>query len=116
MSAIIDAFKKPFDLEPVYEAWTCPPMFMGIKKKDPSVDYWLSSIKDGCLERQIPKDYWHTVAQHYLGPVAKGRFDEIKSVMGKIHGGSYRWNWKRFKVAMKNMGCTFASPYASRCY
>lgn len=117
MSAIIDAFKiKPFDLEPVYEAWTLPPMFTGVAKKDPSVDDWLASIKVGCLEHKVPKECWHKVAQHYMGPTAKARFEEIKLVMGKVHGGSYRWNWKRFKVAMKNMGCTFASPYASRCY
>jgi hypothetical protein len=106
MSAIIDAFKiKPFDLEPVYASWSSPPIFIGNPKKDPSVDDWLDQIKAGCLERKVPKEYWHKVAQHNLGPAAKERFDEIKLVMGKVHGGNYRWNWKRFKVAMKNMGC-----------
>lgn len=106
MSAIIDAFKiKPFDLEPIYAEWSSPPIFIGNPKKDPSVDDWLAQIKAGCLERKVPKECWHKVAQHNLGPAAKQRFDEIKLVMGKVHGGNYRWNWKRFKVAMNNMGC-----------
>jgi len=25
--------------------------------------------------------------------------------MAKVHGGKYRWNWKKFKIAMRNMGC-----------
>lgn len=105
MSAIIDALKiKPFDLEPIYAAWTSPPIFTGISKKDPPVDAWLAEIKAGCIERKVPKEYWHKVAQHNLGPNAKERVNELKLVMSKVHGGKYRWNWKRFKVAMNNMG------------
>lgn len=33
--------------------------------------------------------------------------DELKKVMAKVHGGNYRWNWKKFKIAMRNMGCTY---------
>lgn len=29
----------------------------------------------------------------------------MKIVMDKMHGGEYRWTWKRFKTAMRNMGC-----------
>jgi len=105
MSAIIDAFKiKQFDLEPIYVSWTSPPTFTGIAKKDPAVDIWLDEIKAGCIERKVPKEYWHKVAQHNLGPLAKERVNELKLVMSKVHGGKYRWNWKRFKVAMNNMG------------
>jgi len=105
MSAFIDALKiKPFDLEPIYDAWTSPPIFTGIAKQDPPVDSWLDEVKAGCIERKVPKEYWHKVAQHNLGPQARERVNELKLVMSKVHGGSYRWNWKRFKVAMKNMG------------
>jgi hypothetical protein len=105
MSAIVEAFKiKPFDLEPIYASWPSPPVFCG-EPKDLPVDTWLEQIKSGCAERKVPKEYWHKVAQHNLGPKAKERFDELKLVMSKVHGGKYRWNWKRFKVAMRNMGC-----------
>ena len=111
MSVIVEAFKiKPFDLEPIYDSWPSAPIFHGNPSKDMPVDDWLQQIKEGCLARRVPKEYWHKVAQHYLGPHAKARFDELKAVMRNMHGGKYNWNWKRFKVAMRNMGCK-----SSRC-
>ncbi|KAI0689059.1 hypothetical protein BC835DRAFT_1283738 [Cytidiella melzeri] len=105
MSAIVDAFKiKPFDLEPIYGSWPSAPVFCGNPGRDAPVDEWLRQIKEGCLARRVPKEYWHKVGQHYLGPHAKARFDELKAVMKNMHGGRYNWNWKRFKVAMRNMG------------
>jgi hypothetical protein len=35
------------------------------------------------------------------------RLDELKQVIVKVHGGKYRWTWKKFKVAMMNMGCEY---------
>lgn len=103
---MLDAFKiKEFNLSPVLESWTNPPMFYGEPKKDPSVDEWLDNIKAGCVERKVPEECWHKVAQHYMGPKAKTRLTELKNVLSQIHGGKYRWTWKRFKIAMKNMGC-----------
>lgn len=59
---MLNAFKiKPFDLEPVFESWSNPPVFVGNPKKDPSVDAWLESIKAGCVERKVPEEYWHKV-------------------------------------------------------
>ncbi|OBZ74904.1 hypothetical protein A0H81_05164 [Grifola frondosa] len=111
-SAMLKAFKiKPFDLEPIYASWTDAPHFVGKPKKDLPVDEWLAQIKAGCVERKVPKEYWHKVAQHYLGSDAKKRFDELRMVMKNMHGGKYRWNWKNFKVAMRNMGC--ASPFVT---
>ncbi|KAI0313060.1 hypothetical protein OF83DRAFT_1086590 [Amylostereum chailletii] len=102
---VLDAFKlKEFDLEPVLAGWSDPPRFHGKPKKDPPVDVWLESIKAGCLERKVPKDYWHKVGQRFLGSRARTRFDELKAVLRNMHGGKYRWDWKRFKVAMRNMG------------
>ena len=82
-----------------------PPAFKGAGKKDPVVDAWLDDIKAKCTERKIPKDFWHLVGQRSLGSKAKARFNEVDQVMLKMHDGKYKWNWKRFKVAMKNMGC-----------
>ena len=82
-----------------------PPAFKGAGKKDPVVDAWLDDIKAKCTERKIPKDFWHLVGQRSLGSRAKARFNEVDQVMLKMHDGKYKWNWKRFKVAMKNMGC-----------
>ncbi|KAI6118447.1 hypothetical protein F5141DRAFT_619852 [Pisolithus sp. B1] len=102
---MLDAFKiKDFDLNPVYEAWKNPPMFYGDPKRDTSVDEWLEKIKAGCIERKVPEEYWHKVAQHYLGNKAKARLVELKNVMAQMNGGKYRWSWKKFKIAMKNMG------------
>ncbi|KAF9074446.1 hypothetical protein BDP27DRAFT_1214494 [Rhodocollybia butyracea] len=116
---MLEAFKlKPFDLEPVYASWPDAPVFYGnlpndtgknsknaVKIKDIPVDEWLQKMKDGCTERNVPKEYWHKVAQHYMGEKAKARLDELKVVMTKVHGGNYRWNWEKFKIAMRNMGC-----------
>lgn len=108
MSAIRDVFMgKPFDFEAAMAEWKNPgpPAFKGVGKKDPVVDAWLDDIKAGCTERKIPKDFWHQVGQRSLGTKAKARFNEVEQVMMKMHDGKYKWNWKRFKVAMKNMGC-----------
>ncbi|KAJ3854484.1 hypothetical protein EV368DRAFT_36633 [Lentinula lateritia] len=113
---MLDAFKlKPYDLEPIYTSWKDAPMFYGNLPnengktpknalKDMPVDEWLKKIKEGCIERNVPKEYWHKVAQHYMGEKAKGRLEELKAVMAKVHGGNYRWNWEKFKIAMRNMG------------
>ncbi|OCH85680.1 hypothetical protein OBBRIDRAFT_891024 [Obba rivulosa] len=39
-----------------------------------------------------------------MGRKARKRFAEVDRVMRIMHGGRYVWNWKRFKVAMRNMG------------
>lgn len=140
MNAVLGAFKlQSFDLEPVLAAWTDAPRFNGNPKKDLPVDQWLKEIKAGCVQRRIPSEYWHKVAQHYMGSKArarwvfspfflsssaflqrsdvllsfyhthdvpsKNRLDELKAVIAKVQGAKYRWNWKKFKVAMMNMGC-----------
>ncbi|KAK0213330.1 hypothetical protein DFS33DRAFT_1394665 [Desarmillaria ectypa] len=101
--SVLDAFKlRSYDLEPVYAAWENPPMFYGDGRNE-SVDDWLKKVKDGCQERNVPKEYWHKVAQKYMGEKAKARLDELKVVMHKVHGGNYRWNWQKFKIAMRNL-------------
>ncbi|KAF7319895.1 hypothetical protein MKEN_00772700 [Mycena kentingensis (nom. inval.)] len=101
---VLDAFKiKPFDLLPVYAAWTDAPRFLGDPKKDLPVDEWLEDIKAGCRNHRVPQEYWHTCGQHFMGDQARARFNELKQVMAQMHGGKYRWNWKKFKVAMRNM-------------
>lgn len=105
---MLNAFKiKPFELEPIYAEWKDAPRFVGNPKKDVPVDDWLAQIKAGCVERKIPREYWHKVAQHYMADKAKSRFDELKLVMKNMHGGKYRWTWKNFKIAMRNMGCEY---------
>ncbi|KAG1773389.1 hypothetical protein EV702DRAFT_577661 [Suillus placidus] len=102
---MLQAFKiKEFNLEPIYESWENPPKFHGESKKDMPVDDFLHQIKAGCAERKVPEEYWHKVAQHYMGDNATARFQELKSVMAKVNGGKYRWSWKKFTIAMRNMG------------
>jgi len=102
---MLDAFKiKPFDLQPIYAEWTGGPIFSGNPKKDLPVDEWLDQIKAGCIERGVPEEYWYKVAQHFMGPKAKARLNELKQIIVKVHGGKYRWTWKKFRVAMQNMG------------
>ena len=108
---MLDAFKlKEFDLEPVLDSWKNPPRFLGNPKKDPPVDTWLDQVKEGCLERKIPKEYWYKVGQRFLGDKARKRLDELKAVLRNLHGGNYRWDWKKFQTAMRNMGCTSPLP------
>ncbi|KAG7087417.1 hypothetical protein E1B28_013385 [Marasmius oreades] len=106
VASMLDAFKiKPYDLEPTFASWKDAPQFTGNTKKDTlSVDEWLKTIKAGCVERNVPKEYWHKVGQHYMGEKARSRLNELKGVMAKVHGGNYRWNWEKFKIAMRNMG------------
>lgn len=102
---MLEAFKiKPYDLEPVFASWTDGPIFKGNTKKDMPVDEWLDKIEAGCKERKIPEEYWYKVAQHFLGPKAKARLEELKAVIVQVHGGKYRWSWKKFRVAMQSMG------------
>ncbi|KZT05065.1 uncharacterized protein LAESUDRAFT_702632 [Laetiporus sulphureus 93-53] len=102
---MLDAFKiQPFDLQPVFASWKDAPRFLGKPKRDPPVDEWLAQIKAGCVERKVPKEYWHKVGQHYLGDKAQARLEGVKLVMQNMHGGRFRWNWKSFKTAMCNMG------------
>ncbi|KAJ7293810.1 hypothetical protein C8J57DRAFT_1270059 [Mycena rebaudengoi] len=101
---MLEVFKiKPFDLEPVCQSWSPSPRFLGDPKKDPPVDQWLNDIKAGCIARNVPKEYWHSCAQRFMGDQAKARLNELKKVMAQVHGGRYRWNWKKFKTAMRNM-------------
>ena len=104
---ILDSFKlKGYDLEPVYALWVPPPpSFTGSPTQN--VDEWLAVIKAGCTERNVPREYWHKVAQRYMAPKAKARLDELKAVMKQVHGGRYRWNWDKYKIAMRNMGCEY---------
>ncbi|GLB44553.1 hypothetical protein LshimejAT787_1701800 [Lyophyllum shimeji] len=102
---MLEAFKlKPYDLEPVFASWTDGPIFKGNPKKDMPVEEWLDKIEAGCKDRKIPEEYWYKVAQHFLGPKAKARLDELKAVIVQVHGGKYRWSWKKFRVAMQSMG------------
>lgn len=120
---MLDAFRiKPFDLLPIYEEWQDGPYFNG-NPKDISVEEWLNKIKEGCIKRSVPEEYWYKVAQHFMGPRARARpvgflsrissnltvhhrLDELKQVIHKVHGGTYRWTWKKFRIALLNMGCT----------
>jgi len=105
MSVILGAFKvKEIDLEPIFASWTTAPIFNGNPKRDLAVDEWLEAIKAGCKQRSIPRAYWHKVAYNYMGKGAKARLDELKKVMRNLVGGKFRWNWKTFKVAMRNLG------------
>jgi len=123
---MLSAFKiKAFDLQHVYEEWQDGPYFNG-NPKDISVEEWLDKIKEGCMRYGIPEEYWYKVAQHFMGPeaikrpvelffqasgnlTAPHRLDELKQVISQIHGGKYRWTWKKFCIALRNMGCMFRS-------
>lgn len=114
MSIILDKFKvKEVDLEPIFASWTTAPIFNGNPKRDLPVDEWLEQIKAGCKQRSIPRAYWHKVGYHYMGKQAKGRLDELKKVMRNLVGGKFKWNWKTFKVAMRNLGCRSSSLLSS---
>jgi hypothetical protein len=109
---MLSAFKlKPFDLEPVLKSWPDGPRFIGNPKKDPPLDIWLEQIKRGCIERKVPEECWHKVAQHFMGDKARARLDELKAVIARIQGGKYRWNWKKYRIAMQNMSCRYSKNH-----
>lgn len=104
MSQIIDMFKaKSYDLDTLYTEWTDGPMFFGDSKKDLPVQAWMDQVKVGCIERKVPEQCWHKVAQHFMGPMAKSRLEEVKKVMAQVQGSKYKWDWKKFRVAMTSM-------------
>ncbi|KAF7970345.1 hypothetical protein HWV62_24312 [Athelia sp. TMB] len=104
MSQMLDLFKlKPYDLDTLYTEWTDGPMFYGDSKKDLPVQAWMDQIRAGCVERKVPEQCWHKVAQHYMGPMAKSRLEEVKKVMAQVQGAKYKWDWKKFRVAMTSM-------------
>lgn len=104
MSQMLDMFKlKPYDLNALYTEWADGPMFYGDSKKDLPVQAWMDQIRAGCVERKVPEQCWHKVAQHYMGPMAKSRLEEVKKVMAQVQGAKYKWDWKKFRVAMTSM-------------
>ena len=101
---MFDAFKvKPYDLEPVFVSWPDAPVFQGNAKDDPAL--WIKQIRAGCKERKVPKEYWHLVGMHYLGKKPKQRMDELGKVMMEMTGNKHCWDWRKFKIAMHNLGC-----------
>ena len=103
---MLEAFRiTPFDCQSVYDTWPDAPVFKGRIKKDMPVNQWLFVIKEGCKQRKVPRSVWHEVAQHYLQGRALARFEDLKKVMKNMHGGRYRWNWSKFKIAMRNLKC-----------
>ncbi|CAL1697776.1 unnamed protein product [Somion occarium] len=100
---MLSVFKKPVDLEEIYKTWVDPPFYRGKPRRDGPVDQWLLLVKTECKAKKIPKSMWHLVAEHFLQARAKKRFDAVKTVMDNMYQGAYTWNWKRFKIAMRNM-------------
>ena len=106
----LDALKHDdYDIKPVLAAWSNPPRFFGEPSKDTPGNVWLKAVKAGCIQREVPKTHWHHAAQNFLGPRAHKRFEELRAVLRNMHGGKYKWDWKRFKVAMRNMCCELRS-------
>ena len=109
---MLEAFKaKPYDLAAVYASWPNPPIFQGNPDEDPLI--WLAAIKAGCVERKVPKEHWHRVARHYLAPKPRQRLEELGKVMQNMSANQFSWTWKKFKVAMQNLGCEFTRLFYS---
>ena len=110
---MLDAFKiKPYELEPVYVSWPDAPIFKGTSNDDPVA--WLKAIKAGCKERKVPKEYWDRVGRHYMGPKPRERLEELGKVMQQMTGNKHVWNWKKFKIAVQNLGCELTFPLLLR--
>jgi len=52
----------------------------------------------------VPKEHWHRVGRHYPGEKPRQRIEELGKVMQKMSGDKYTWSWKKFKIAMQNIG------------
>ena len=44
------------------------------------------------------------------GQVGLKRLDELGKVMAQMTGNKSHWDWKKFKIAVQNLGCELASP------
>ena len=107
---------KPFDIEFLCASWPDAPRFQGGSKKDPKVEAWLKDIEDGCAQRKVPKKFWNTVGKRHMSKHACDRLEEVKKVMMKLSKGVFKWDWKKFSVAMKNINCkTFFSLHEPTC-
>jgi len=91
---------KPFDIQPVVSEWKAS-VFTG--KPKPELEGWLLEIKGGCRERNVPKDSWVPISQHYMAQKAKDRLEEVRRVMEQVQSKTFKWNWKKFKIAMRNI-------------
>lgn len=99
--------QKEYDYEIIIASWPDAPKFTGFPKKDGPVDDWLRKIKAGCRLRKAPKEMWHIVASNYLSSRARQRYQALRATMKNLHGGTYQWDWKKFKIAMIHMCCEF---------
>ncbi|KAJ3486057.1 hypothetical protein NLI96_g4512 [Meripilus lineatus] len=95
--------QKEYDYEIIIASWPDAPKFTGFPKKDGPVDDWLRKIKAGCRLRKAPKEMWHIVASNYLSSRARQRYQALRATMKNLHGGTYQWDWKKFKIAMIHM-------------
>lgn len=102
----LNLLNKTFDVDALYATWTTDaPVFKGGPKDDPVA--WLSDIKAGMRAHKVPKEHWPRVAHHYMAPKPKARIDELGRVLQQMTGKQNVWDWKRFKVAVQNIGCEY---------
>lgn len=102
---VFSVFTKSFDLDALCASWPEAPQFQGNSKKDMKVDVWLKAIEQGCVQRKVPKKYWHAVAQRNMGRHALERLFEVKKVMMSVTSGKFVLDWAKFEVAMRHMNC-----------
>ena len=125
MIATLSIFKTspPFDLSSTLTLWdttgTGHPVlkFRGKPKRrdDPTVEAWLKSVKEGCIARRVPKSHRPDIAKHFMSKKARSRVLDVEKVMRAVRGESWKWRWKDFKAAVRNMGCEyFSSPRVPR--
>ena len=107
---MLDALKKPYNLEAVYTSWPDAPRYNGKSKEDPTI--WLAAVKAGCKERKVPKEFWHRVGMHFMGCRPRERLDQLETIMQQMTNRKNVWNWKKFKVAVQNLGCMYACVWS----
>ncbi|KAJ7117451.1 hypothetical protein C8R44DRAFT_790750 [Mycena epipterygia] len=61
--------------------WNAP-IFNGHVHED--VRIWISAIRDGLWERNVPSEHWVNVASHFLGEEPKSGLDNVQQMMEKL--------------------------------
>ena len=102
---MLDVLKKPYNLEAVYAPWPEANRYKGKSKEDPTP--WCAAVKAGCKERKVPKEFWHRVGMHFMGRRPRERLDQLETIMQQMTSRKNVWNWKKFKVAVLNLGCMY---------
>jgi hypothetical protein len=68
---------------------------------DEDVALWISEIRNGLEERDVPRTQWVPVALHFLGDGIRAVLDRVQQMMRELESTeSWEWDWDKFTRAL----------------